>query len=48
MTDDLASLVANLGFPIAVTIYLLVRVEGRLEEINSALKELKHSITRLF
>jgi len=47
LTDDLVFLVGNLGFPIAVSVYLLIRVEGRLEAINGALKELKHNISRL-
>jgi len=36
--------VANLGFPIAVSIYLLVRIEGKLENLSLSIHELARVI----
>lgn len=38
--DEVIQLVGNLGFPIAVTYYLLVRIEGKLEALAHAIDEL--------
>lgn len=38
--EELTSLVGNVGFPIAVSIYLLVRVEGKLSELTMSITEL--------
>lgn len=40
MFEDLASLVTNVGFPIGVTIYLLVRFESRLGELTKSISDL--------
>ncbi|MTK12832.1 MAG: YvrJ family protein, partial [Clostridiaceae bacterium] len=31
MSNDLLNMIGNVGFPIAVSVYLLVRLEGKLE-----------------
>ncbi len=31
--DNFQSIISNLGFPIAISLYLLVRIEGKLQEI---------------
>ena len=36
--------VANLGFPIAVSVYLLVRIEGKLERLTESILELSKAI----
>ncbi len=38
--DDLVAHVANVGFPIAVSIYLLVRVEAKIESLTASIYEL--------
>lgn len=38
--DDLVAQVANVGFPIAVSIYLLVRVEAKIESLTASIYEL--------
>lgn len=38
--DDLLSFVGNVGFPISVTAFLLVRVESRLEDIKVSIEKL--------
>ena len=44
---DLVGLVANLGFPIAISIYLLVRLENRMEALADRIKELGEAIKRM-
>jgi len=45
--EEMVPLVANLGFPIAVSIYLLVRIEGKMEDLTASVKELSQVISRV-
>lgn len=45
--DDLVNLVANMGFPIAVSIYLLVRVEKKLEGLTNSINNLSQTINSI-
>ncbi|BDR73141.1 MULTISPECIES: YvrJ family protein [Clostridium] len=36
MFDEIIMLISNVGFPVAVTTYLLVRLDQRLEELTKA------------
>lgn len=38
------TLVSNVGFPVAVTAYLLVRIEGKLEQLAGSISDLNRSI----
>ncbi|MZP31049.1 YvrJ family protein [Heliobacterium undosum] len=38
--DTVLQSVANVGFPVALAAYLLVRMEGRLEALTGAISEL--------
>lgn len=40
--EALVSLIGNVGFPIAVSTYLLVRVEGKLENLASSINTLSN------
>jgi hypothetical protein len=40
----LGALVGNLGFPIAVCVFLLVRIEGRLSELAASIAELARAV----
>jgi hypothetical protein len=40
MTTDLVAMIGNLGFPIAVTAYLLYRMEGSIKELTKAVTAL--------
>ena len=40
MFEDLAGLVTNVGFPIGVSIYLLVRFESRLDMLTKSISDL--------
>jgi hypothetical protein len=44
---DIFSQVGNLGFPIVVSIYLLVRLENKLDGLTSAINDLALKITEL-
>ena len=42
--QELMTPIANLGFPIVLSIYLLVRLENRMENLTESLQELARSI----
>ena len=42
MYDEIVKLISNLGFPVAVSIYLLVRLDKKLEEIIILLSAMEH------
>ena len=42
--DEMLKLVANFGFPIAVSAYLLVRIEGKLDQLTSSISELAKAL----
>ena len=41
------TIIANLGFPIAISLYLLVRIEGKLQALTDSINELSHNITKM-
>lgn len=45
--DGLVGLIGNVGFPIAVSIYLLVRIEGKLESLTFSINNLSAVINNL-
>ncbi len=47
MLDELSPLIANLGFPIVVSLYLLIRVEKKLDEVMSCIREASKNINKL-
>lgn len=44
MYDQLVNLISNLGFPIAVSIYLLIRLESKIDISIQSLNNLKEDI----
>ena len=42
--EEILKLIANLGFPIAVAVWLLVRIEQRMDALTSAICELRETI----
>jgi hypothetical protein len=38
--QDVLTMIANFGFPIVVAVYLLVRIESRLEKLTVAITDL--------
>lgn len=47
MELDLMQLATNLGFPAIVTIYLLVRIEGKLENLSIGINPLNSNMSEL-
>jgi hypothetical protein len=45
--ETLYTTVANLGFPIAIAFYLLVRIEGKLETLTTSINNLSVNIEKL-
>ncbi len=45
--QELFAPIANLGFPIVISIYLLVRLENRMETLSASLQDLARSIENL-
>lgn len=39
--------IANLGFPIVIAFYLLVRIEGKLEKLTTSINGLSVNIEKL-
>ena len=44
MNSDLQTLIASVGFPIALSMYLLVRIEGKLQTLSDSINELSKNI----
>lgn len=45
--EDLLRLIAQVGFPIVVATYLLIRNNGKMDKLKEAILELKEAITLL-
>jgi hypothetical protein len=45
--EEMIAQVANVGFPIAVSVYLLVRVEAKIESLACSINELSRVIQAL-
>ncbi|WP_258297694.1 YvrJ family protein [Paenibacillus peoriae] len=44
--SELATYIANLGFPIAITLYLLIRFEKKISDLSDAINGLKNEIQK--
>ena len=47
MEFDLQNLIASVGFPITLSMYLLVRIEGKLQILSDSINELSKNIIEL-
>lgn len=45
--EVIETLIANVGFPVAVSVYLLVRLEAKLESLTTSINELSKNIIEL-
>lgn len=45
--EDVLTAIANYGFPIIITVYLLVRMEQKLDTLEKAINDLNHNIEKL-
>ena len=44
MSSDIQSLIANVGFPISISMYLLIRIEAKLQSLTESINELSKNI----
>lgn len=44
---DIQSLVANVGFPIAISMYLLIRIEDKLQRLSDSINDLSKNISNI-
>ena len=47
MDNDFLTIIANVGFPIALSMYLLVRIEGKLQALSDSINELSSVLVNL-
>lgn len=45
--EDIIGLIGNLGFPMVISLYLLVRIEEKLEELSNSILGLSEVINKL-
>lgn len=45
--EEIVNLVANIGFPIAISLYLLIRIEGKLESLTNSINNLSQTINSI-
>lgn len=45
--EEIYTHIANLGFPIVISIYLLVRIEGKLNQLTESINELSNVISSM-
>lgn len=45
--EELINLISNLGFPIAISLYLLIRIEGKLENLTISINNLSQTINSI-
>ena len=48
MGSNLEVLIANVGFPIAISMYLLIRIEGKLTILTDSINQLSNNILILY
>ena len=47
MDVNLVSLIGNMGFPIAISVYLLVRIEGKMDTLTGSINNLSNVINNI-
>ena len=45
--EDLLANISNIGFPIAISCYLLVRLEKKMEELKEVIVELRKAVEEI-
>ena len=46
MMEEMVVLIGNFGFPVAVSLYLLVRLEGKLETLTESIHSLSEALIK--
>nr|WP_152967729.1 YvrJ family protein [Oxobacter pfennigii] len=44
---EMVSLISNLGFPIAISVFLLIRIEGKIEKLTLSINDLSSVISAM-
>ncbi len=44
--DELYTIIQNVGFPMALSVYLLIRFEKKIDLLNSSINELNKNIIK--
>lgn len=47
MDGDILGTIGNYGFPMAIAIYLLVRVEGKMDKLTESVTQLTNTLAML-
>ena len=45
--EQLLTMIGNIGFPIAVSVYLLVRIENQLKNLDQSIQTLTRTISEM-
>ena len=45
--DNFVQIVGNVGFPIAISLYLLMRIEGKLEVLSNSINILSNVMSKI-
>ena len=45
--EEIVALISNMGFPIAISLYLLIRIEGKLEGLTISINNLSQTINSI-
>lgn len=45
--ENIATMIANLGFPIAISMYLLIRIETKMQGLIDSINELSKNILNI-
>lgn len=46
--EDMINILSNVGFPIAIALYLLIRFENKLTQLNDSINNLSNIIQKSF
>lgn len=47
MKSEFISVISNVGFPIFLTVYLLTRIEGKLDTLSVSINDLSKTISKM-
>ena len=45
--DNFVQIVGNVGFPIAISLYLLMRIEGKFEVLSNSINNLSNVMSKI-
>lgn len=45
--EEILGQISNIGFPIVLSVYLLVRLEGKMEKLSESISELSKTISTI-